>query len=261
MRKIGILCLLTLLSCKQKNNTKELSLMPEAPAWGALWQQRAAEYRALSYQAYNSARLSLEELLKSSTDKPFAIVTDIDETVLDNSPYYVHQAQQGGNYTDSSWVEWTKQVACDTVPGAPSFFQYAASKGVTVFYITNRILQDEQQTLANLQQYGFPHADKEHLLLLEDTSSKEKRRNSVADNFNIIMLLGDNLGDFSAIFNNNSMEERREWVEKSRLDFGKRFIVLPNHMYGNWEEAFYQDKKALSFADSNTVLNSLMRSY
>ncbi|GAA4802477.1 hypothetical protein GCM10023231_34300 [Olivibacter ginsenosidimutans] len=235
--------------------------MPEAPAWGALWQQRAAEYRALSYQAYNSARLSLDALRKSPSDKPLAIVTDIDETVLDNSPYYVHQAQHQGNYTDSSWVEWTKQVACDTVPGAPSFFQYAASKGITVFYITNRIKQDEKQTIENLKKFNFPNADDAHLLLLADSSSKEKRRIQVADKYHIIMLLGDNLGDFSAIFNNNSMEERRAWVEKNRLEFGKRFIVLPNHMYGNWEEAFYHDQHPSSFADSNAVLNGLMRSY
>lgn len=256
---------LSLLACRQSQKPVEekqgLSLMPEAPAWGALWQQRAAEYRALSYQAYNTARLSLDQLLKEPSSLPLAVVTDIDETVLDNSPYYVHQAQNKGNYSDSSWVSWTKQVACDSVPGAPSFFRYAASKGVTVFYISNRIREDEQQTVENLRKFDFPNSDKEHLMLLADSSSKETRRGKVAEKFKIIMLLGDNLGDFSAIFNNYSMDDRRAWTEKNRLEFGRSFIVLPNHMYGNWEEAFYHGQKPTSFADSNEVLNKLMRSY
>ena len=54
-----------------------------------LWQQQSAEYRALAYQAYNLAKLQLDNILQSenTSDKPLAIVTDVDETVIDNSPF------------------------------------------------------------------------------------------------------------------------------------------------------------------------------
>lgn len=267
MKKILLICTLAgICACKSVKQTATvkdhtLSLMPEAPAWGALWQQKAAEYRALSYQAYNSARQALDEFLKQSSGKPKTIVTDIDETILDNSPYYVHQAEKHANYSDSSWLIWTRQVACDTVPGAPSFFQYAASKGVTVFYITNRISGDKVQTIENLKKHNFPNADEAHLMLMDKESSKEARRQGVAKDYDIIMLLGDNLGDFAALFDNDSMKDRYNWTESNRKAFGTRFIVLPNNMYGNWEEAYYQGQNPRSFADSNAVLNKLMRTY
>ncbi|MGJ7030600.1 5'-nucleotidase, lipoprotein e(P4) family [Niabella hirudinis] len=254
-----------LCSCKQGNRrepTREhLSLMPEAPAWGALWQQRAAEYRALSYQAYNSARLSLDGMLQQPSGRPGAIVTDVDETVLDNSPYYIHLAMKHAGYTDSSWISWTKQVACDSVPGAPSFFQYAASKGITVFYITNRIGGDQQQTVENLKKYNFPNADTSHLLLMSTTSDKEARRQIVLKDYDIMMLLGDNLGDFSSLFDNKAMNSRAAWTEQHKELFGKKFIVLPNNMYGHWEEAFYRDQQLKTAADSNAFLQTLLNTY
>src|ERR1700722_12518665 len=109
-------------------NTKEFELQPTGQAWGALYQQRAAEYKALAFQAYNIAQFRLDQELKLKSKKPLAIIIDIDETVLDNSPYFVALAKQGQVYSDSSWVKWTALVKCDTVPGAAWFLKYAASK-------------------------------------------------------------------------------------------------------------------------------------
>src|SRR5882762_5770579 len=69
----------------------ENSLVIRCPLWGAMWQQKAAEYKALCYQAYNLAKLRLDIILLQQHSKPLAIVTDIDETVLDNSPYEIHR--------------------------------------------------------------------------------------------------------------------------------------------------------------------------
>ncbi|WP_316798115.1 5'-nucleotidase, lipoprotein e(P4) family [Pedobacter frigidisoli] len=266
MKKTLLLLAMTtvsVLSCKMNTQQQkdQLQLMPEAPAWGALWQQRAAEYRALSFQAYNFARLSFDALERKPSGKPLAVVTDIDETVLDNSPYYIHQAIAKANYSDSTWVQWTKQVRADSVPGAPSFFKYAASKGATIYYVTNRILQDKAATIENLKKFGFPNADEEHLLLLETTSSKVARREKIAADYEIGLLLGDNLGDFSGLFDNHAEQDRKRWVEENRSQFGKKFIVLPNVMYGNWEDSWYGKKTPKSFTDSNTVLNGLMKDY
>src|SRR5205085_7422481 len=102
------------------------------------------------------AHLRLDQALQKKGAKPLALITDIDETVLDNSDYDVHQAINGRDYDQNAWYEWTSRGEADTVPGAPSFLKYAASKGVTVFYITNRDEQERPDTMKNLKQYGLP---------------------------------------------------------------------------------------------------------
>ncbi|HRQ50303.1 MAG TPA: HAD family acid phosphatase, partial [Agriterribacter sp.] len=142
--------LITTGACKVQRVTAvngRASLVTQGPLWGAVWQQKAAEYKALCFQAYNTARMQLDMLLQQSYSKPVALVTDIDETILDNSPYQVHIALKQEEYADASWMEWTKRVDCDTVPGALSFFQYAKSRGVDVFYITNRLEAEREATL------------------------------------------------------------------------------------------------------------------
>ncbi|HMG09519.1 MAG TPA: HAD family acid phosphatase, partial [Mucilaginibacter sp.] len=69
------------------NSTANTSIANDGKVWASLWQQRAAEYKALCFQAYNIARQRVDEGVKRISTKPLAIVTDIDETLLDNSPY------------------------------------------------------------------------------------------------------------------------------------------------------------------------------
>lgn len=230
-----------LFACKApKQVEKHTALVPYGPTFAALWQQRAAEYKALCFQAYNIARVRLNEDLQRGSDKPMAIVTDIDETVLDNSPYTVHTAIKGESYSEKSWAEWTSKAIADTVPGALSFLQYAASKGVHVYYITNRGESERAATLQNLQRWNFPDADNEHLVLKTTTSSKEARRQHLAQTHQIILLMGDNLGDFAAIFDKQPVDKRDEVTKQAAAEFGNRFIVLPNPMYGDWLPAMFQ---------------------
>ncbi|PSL50158.1 5'-nucleotidase (lipoprotein e(P4) family) [Chitinophaga niastensis] len=236
-------------------------LVPEGPAWAALWQQQSGEYKALCLQAYQLAALRLDQYLATKGNKPLAVVTDIDETVLDNSPYSVHQALSGKGYDDKSWMEWTAKVVADTVPGAPAFFKYAASKGVKVFYITNRLEAERAVTLKNLQRYNFPDADDQHLLLKTTTSGKESRRQQVLQQFEIVMLFGDNLSDFAAIFDKKPFEERNAAAMQSAASFGSRFIVLPNPMYGDWEGALYDYQYKLNTQQKDSVLKSRLKNY
>lgn len=219
-----------------------LKLLPAGPAWGAVWQQKAAEYDALCFQAYNIAKLRLDELLSQTRDKSPVIVTDIDETVLDNSPYFIERAKLGACYTDPTWIQWTAREACDTVPGASAFLKYAASKGVIIYYITNRFQVEQIPTLHNLQHFNLPNADADHLILLNtEDSSKETRRLKVAANHDILLLIGDNLGDFSKAFDHLPINKRKASADKNASEFGKCFIVLPNNMYGGWEDAYYKN--------------------
>src|SRR5271154_2319312 len=89
--------------------TAENGVVVNGKLFTAFYQQQAAEYSALCYQAYNIARLRLDEALQQPTTKPLAIIADIDETILNNSPYAVHQALQGKDYGADSWIDWTSR--------------------------------------------------------------------------------------------------------------------------------------------------------
>ena len=236
-------------------------LVVQGPLWGAMWQQKAAEYKALCYQAYNIARLRLDMALQQPHAKPLAIVTDIDETALDNSPYAVHQVAKDSLYSDPSWMEWTARVECDTVPGALSFFKYAFSKGVRIFYITNRLEAERMATEKNLQRWNFPDATPDHLFLKQTTSGKEPRRSIVAQSHEIVLLCGDNLSDFSAVFDRQPFQQRNEVTMNNASSFGERFIVLPNATYGDWEGALYDFNHSLSPAQKDSIIKRQLTTY
>ncbi|GHH98598.1 5'-nucleotidase [Neobacillus kokaensis] len=211
-----------------------------------LWFQNAGEAKALYYQGYNIGKLRLNEILKKKQYnralKP-AIVLDIDETVLDNSPYQATFVVNGkGNTFD--WSKWFNRAEAKLLPGALDFLQYADSKGIKIFYISNRQEAQKQATIKNLQNVGAPQADEEHVLLQQkNENGKETRRRHVAKTHDILLLFGDNLGDFSG-FDGLSDNGRIEAVDKMREEFGKKLIVFPNPMYGDWEGAIYDfDKK------------------
>lgn len=227
----------------------------------AAYQQKAAEYRALCYQAYNIAHLRLDQFVSEASTKPLAIMTDIDETVLDNSPYQVHQSLQGKDYDPKSWYEWTARADADTVPGALNFFKYAASKNVVVFYVSNRDLKEKKATLENLKKFGFPFADDEHIKLKSTTSSKQPRRDSIQMIYNLVMQVGDNLNDLNAAFEKKSIEQRFEVTNAYSADFGNRLIVLPNPSYGDWENALYNYNYTLTPAQKDSVYRVILKNY
>jgi len=226
------------------STTNPDQLIASGKLFTAVWMQQSAEYKALCLQAYQLAELRLTQILTyQKPAKPLAIVTDIDETFLDNSPYAIHQALQGKDFDPVSWNQWVNQANADTIPGAYSFFNSAASQGVAVFYVTNRDQAGREATLKNLRKFNFPNADGEHLLTMSASSSKQARRDSIAEHYTIALLLGDNLTDFSALFDNHpTTQARSKAVIDHREAFGKKFIVLPNPNYGDWENAIYQYK-------------------
>ena len=230
-------CVLFLSRCQdQPSQNPRLSLQAQK-IQSVLWQQHAAEYRALVYQAYNTARQQLDEILshRAGSDTPPAIITDIDETVLDNSPFNGKLIVLDTSYSDARWIEWGRLAAADTLPGAPAFFKYAAQRGVEIFYISNRLQVQKDVTMANLRRFGLPFADAEHVLLKTAPGGKESRRRHVIEHFEPVLLLGDNLSDFSVLFDKQGTERRNALVDSLRNDFGRRFIVFPNPMYGDWE--------------------------
>lgn len=231
-------------SCNTQNadnqNTQDHLIM------SVLWYQKSAEMKAMYYQCFNWAKMRVDMKLDDQIDLPKAVVVDIDETMLDNSPFETNCIRTGIGYTKETWSEWTSKISATALPGALEFSKYAQSKGVEVFYISNRSVDDFDVTLKNLQQVGFAFADSSHLLLKTNTSSKKARRDLVKENYEIILLIGDNLGDFSEIFEDRSTNYGFETVEENKDKFGDLFIMLPNPMYGSWENAVFNNQRGLS---------------
>jgi 5'-nucleotidase (lipoprotein e(P4) family) len=233
------------------------SIINDGKVWALLYQQRAAEYKALCFQAYNIARLRLDMALAKRGKKPFAVVTDIDETLLDNSPYDAEKAINNLNFDNKTWKQWTAKGIADTVPGAPSFFKYAASKGVAVYYITNRDEDERAGTLKNLKRYNLPYADDAHLVLKHGASSKESRRQQILKTHRIVLLCGDNLADFDALYDNNASEaDRGDVTEKLKKEFGNRYIVIPNPSYGDFENALFHFNYKLTNARKDSIIKA-----
>jgi len=245
-----LLIILTIVgsSCKMNPVNDQVTQIPsnENLVIATLYYQRAAEVKALYLQAYNIAGLRLDqELAKAKEPSKLAIVLDIDETLLDNSPYEAKTILDSIFYP-TGWDEWINKAAAEPLPGAIKFLNYADSKKAQIFYITNRKEKYREATLKNLNEKGFPQANVSHLMLRTSESSKENRRLQVLRNYKIIMLIGDNLSDFDKLFDQQTMDRRSAIVDSLSYEFGKRFIILPNPMYGDWLNAVYQYNYSLT---------------
>lgn len=249
-----------LFSCTQKksdDNTNQYSLN------AILWQQHAAEYKALTHQAFNIAKVQLNQLPEPQPlEKPWAVVTDIDETVLDNTPYNAKMALLGKDFDKQSWLDWGLQKSAKPLPGALDFFNYVTEMGIEIFYISNRYVDQKQETIENLEALGFPFADANHVLLKDSISGKEPRRNAVQNTHRIALMLGDNLSDFSAVFDDRAEGKAHENIEKMRSLFGSKFILFPNPIYGHWEtKEIFDSKYDWTPAQKDSIRLSKLISY
>lgn len=204
------------------------------------WMQASAEYRALCYQAFNLAKMNLDAFLAGySGDKPVAVIVDADETVIDNSAYEAFLIGNDFGYSSKTWTPWMQAAQATAIPGAVEFLTYAESKKVEIFYVTNRKMEGFEGTEKNLAALGFPYVDKKHLMLRTGGSDKQDRRDLVAAEYTVAFLMGDNLNDFESVFGGKSVADRFAETDKVKDQWGKKFIVLPNPTYGEWEGAIY----------------------
>ncbi len=230
--------------------------------YGILWAQ-SAEAKALYLQAYSLAQERLEAALKLHSKKNMkkpAVVVDIDETILDNSPFNAAAHLNAEIPLQQLWQEWELKGIAKPLPGAVEFLQFADKRGVKIFYVSNRSNAAKEATMRNLHEAGFPQVSKENVLLRDSgqRGEKESRRQAVAAKHDILLLVGDNLGDFSAELEYKSLEERMNAMFNARREWGKRFIILPNAMYGQWEDALY-DYKPLSRFEQQSIQWNILR--
>ncbi|MEZ4757269.1 MAG: 5'-nucleotidase, lipoprotein e(P4) family [Flavobacteriales bacterium] len=202
-----------------------------------LWQHASAEYYRIALQTFELARMRLAENLAVADARPKAVVVDIDETVLDNSPYQVTAIRDGRTFDQATWKEWTDKASARPTPGALPFLVHAKEHGCEVFYITNRDIRERASTLKNLRDLGFPFADEAHLLLMDGSSDKTERRATVASTHRIVLLVGDQLRDFHEGFKDRSTDHGRPVVDAMSDTLSRYFILLPNPMYGTYRDA------------------------
>lgn len=228
----------------------------------ALFMQNASEYRALCYQTFNSATESLDHILMTTRfAKPPCVVLDIDETVLDNSPYTGFQIKEGQPYSPETWKQWTDKASADTLAGVGTFLHHAKAKGVVIFYVSNRKINELAATVENLQKMGLPDADTSHVLLRTDASNKQPRRDKILETNAIAMLFGDNLNDLSDVFEGLPTTDRRAKTDAMRDYFGKTWFVLPNPSYGSWNSALFNYQRGLSPKQQDSIRQELIRAF
>jgi 5'-nucleotidase (lipoprotein e(P4) family) len=231
-----------------------------------LWAQTAVEHDAICLQAYRQAHDLLDRALKEKkwtaaleqTGKvnklPPAVILDIDETVLDNSASQARAVLRDAEFTTASWDEWVSESAAGALPGALAFTLYARSRGVTVFFISNRDARHEEATRRNLMRLGFPldaaKGPATDTVLTrgerpEWNSEKTTRRQYVAQSYRVLLLIGDDLGDFLSNVRASVSDRRRMAAAQAEM-WGTRWLMLPNPMYGSWESALYDHDFSLS---------------
>jgi len=215
----------------------------------------------LCYQTFNLAKMNLDKVLSSKKLKKQAIIVDCDETIIDNSSYEVSLLGKNYGYSSETWNKWMDAAEAKAVPGAVDFLYYASQKGVEIFYITNRRIVGYEGTKKNLIDLGFPNVDKKHLLLRTDTGNKQPRRDIVEKDYDVVLLMGDNLNDFLNIFADKSVEDRIAETEKLKGDWGEKFIVLPNPMYGEWEGAVIDYNYGATASVKNEIRKKCLRGW
>lgn len=223
-------------------------------ASACLWMQHSAEYDALASSVYNSAISNLSHAVEDSFwtaaphhqrmdfyKLPPAVILDVDATVLDNSAYFARKIEQNSSFDIEDWQQWVGQSEARPVPGAPEFTRIAERQGITVFYITNRDISVEEATRKNLAKFGFPLARDKDVILSKNeregwTADKSFRRDYIAQDYRIIMLIGDDLTDFMTTEELDLKEQKREIREKA-TNWGRKWYMLPNPVYGPWDQA------------------------
>ncbi|WP_119391791.1 5'-nucleotidase, lipoprotein e(P4) family [Taklimakanibacter lacteus] len=221
-----------------------------------LWDQTAVEAKATMVQAYALARIRFDEALadRSRTadpavqtgdfaNKPPAVVLDVDDTVLNTSQYQAWNVKAGTSFNPKTWTPYVNAKIDFAIPGASDFTRYAASRGAKVFYVTNRTKEEEPATAERLKELGFAMGDNVDTILTakeqEDWgSAKSTRRAFIARDYRILLLVGDNLGDFTDAYK-GSVEERQRVFDDNAQHWGKDWIAIPNPTYGSWESAAY----------------------
>jgi acid phosphatase len=243
-----------------------------------LWTQRSVEFKGHALGAFALARIRLDQALADRNwtaapreqtgayqSLPPALIVDIDETILDNSGYQAWMALKDTHFDPKTWTAFVNTVSSVPIPGAVEFTKYAAGKGVTVFYVSNRTVEEEPATRRNLEKYGFPMGEGVDTMLTtrkrpDWTSVKGTRRAFIARTHRILLNIGDNFGDFVDEFRGNEAD-RLKVLEQHLERWGREWIVIANPTYGSFESAPFNHDFKLTPADRRKAKRAVLEAW
>lgn len=247
----------------QHSDAPQASPPPDDNLNAVLWTQRAIEAKGNAQGAYALATIRLDEALadRSRTAAPAeqtgnferlppAIVLDVDETVLDTMLYQAWTVREGQSFSPGTWTKFVNTETSKAVPGAVAFTNYADKKGVKVFYVTNRTKEEEPATRANMTALGFPMGGNvDTILTVKEEpdwgSAKSTRRAVIAKDYRILLLVGDNLGDFTDDYKGDDAARLKVYDDNAE-HWGRDWIVIANPTYGSFESAPFNHDFKLS---------------
>lgn len=260
LNQLYLCAVLSIFSAHQANSS-EISIdrsLQEQTMLSVLYAQSSTEYAANCIQTYANASQILDTAIADKkwtaaleqtgeySEKPMAIILDVDETVLDNVAFQARSILSGLSYPNG-WIEWGLEASAKPVPGVSNFLKKASKKGIKIFYVTNRVAELEEATRKNIKNLGLPFDEDRDVLLMRDEngwgSDKVSRRALVAKDYRILMLVGDQLTDFISLEEaTTDIVSRKELAEKYSDMWGQKWFMLTNPMYGKWEGAIYGNK-------------------
>ncbi|KAA3662270.1 MAG: hypothetical protein DWQ10_02780 [Calditrichaeota bacterium] len=235
--------IILILGCSASEKTAQKPEMPK----GVRWVTSSAEYIGSCKQIYTLAWDIVRESAQKETGA-WAVVLDIDETVLNNVQYEVELFKKKANFSDETWAAWVERREATAIPGVKQFLDNvrALGKNAYVAFITNRDAPLEEATIDNLKMLGLWN-EKDVILCRRDKSdTKVLRRQEVMRGTgrcegqppkNIIALFGDNLKDFYAVDGDAGLQKVLGDAHDDQR-WGTQFFVLPNPTYGSWERKY-----------------------
>ncbi|CAN5443666.1 hypothetical protein BH09PSE4_BH09PSE4_20440 [soil metagenome] len=216
-------------------------------AYRALWNYLHVEIRYLRDKTQaKSVILTRDSTLDAPKfdtcgDRKLAVVLDVDETSLLNLGFASDAARRGPGYDAGRWTRWEATGANKVVavPGAAETLAAVRGDGITVIFNSNRSASSAVTTAAALEGAGLgPVVYGDTLWLRDDgtSSGKDERRWKIAERYCVVAMVGDQLGDFSDLFNDPglSVPARRAAAAGAALSplWGAGWFVLPNPVYG-----------------------------
>lgn len=231
---------------------------------GVFWVKHAAEYHALTRQVYRNAQSALPRYVadkswsampeQSGADElPPAVILDVDETVVSNVDFQLSFEPPFANH---KLDEWNIKNDARPIAGVREFVEAARAAGVTVFFVTNRPCErvpgnddtcpQETTTVDDIREVGIA-VDPEYVMLSGEQPGwdREKlvRRNAIAESYRVIMLIGDDYGDFVPCARKKvvapcsapaTRASRAKALQTYDEYWGAGWFILPNPMHGSW---------------------------
>ena len=188
-------------------------------------------------QAYRAATARVEQQAATRGIGTWAVVLDADETIISNFQYQIERGRLGLGYSAESWNAWVRRREATPLPGAAQFLARVRALGGRIAVVTNRLGSECPDTEAVFRAHQLPY---DVMLCRPDgtPSDKNPRFASVASGaafggarpLDVVAFVGDNILDFPAL-----SQQARKAGDTAFADFGTRFFILPNPMYGSWQ--------------------------